>query len=122
MSVDISTIGVIVTVVATIVGGYYALAILIVKQFKADLDERFKAQETARLEGRRLYEERLATVERDYRALHVSFLEHLAELPREYVRREDHIRFETVISAKLDALYAELRLINERQQLQPVRA
>ena len=122
MSVDISTLGVIVSVVATIVGGYYALALLIVKQFKADLDDRFKAQESARLEGRKLYEERLGKVEGDYRALHVKFLEHLAELPRDYMRREDHIRFETVITAKLDALYAEMRLLGERQQQQQARA
>lgn len=110
------------SVVATIVGGYYALALLIVKQFKADLDDRFKAQESARLEGRKLYEERLGKVEGDYRALHVKFLEHLAELPRDYMRREDHIRFETVITAKLDALYAEMRLLGERQQQQQARA
>ena len=31
-----------------------------------------------------------------------------AELPVEYVRKEDHIRFETVIYAKLDALAARI--------------
>lgn len=117
MTVDMQTIGVIVTVVATIVGGYYALALLVVKQFKADLDERFKAQEAARLEGRKAWDERLARVEADYRALERRFLEHLAELPEKYQRREDTIRFETVINAKLDALYSEMRLISERQQV-----
>jgi hypothetical protein len=116
MSVDLSTIGVLVSVVATIVSGYYALAALIVRQFKADLDQRFKAQDAARLEGRKVYEDRLAALEKHYHELHTSFLKHLAELPREYVRREDHIRFETVITAKLDALYSEMRLMAERQQ------
>jgi hypothetical protein len=117
VSVDVSSIGVIVSIVGTIVGGYYALAALVVKQFKAELDARFRAQELARKEGRRVYEERLGSLERDHRDLYQKFLEHLAELPREYVRREDHIRFETVITAKLDALYAEMRLIAERQQV-----
>lgn len=120
MSVDITTfaavLGAIVTVIATIVGGYFALARLVVKQFNASLDQRFQAMNDARLEGRKAYEERLGRVEVAYRELHTKFLEHLAELPREYVRREDHIRFETVITAKLDALYAEMRLIAERQQ------
>lgn len=115
MSVEIQVLGVIVSIVATIVGGYFAIAKLVVSQFNASLDQRFKAQEAARQEGRTQYEGRLAQVEKDYRELHTAFLKHLAELPEKYMRREDHIRFETVITAKLDALNAEMRLVAERQ-------
>lgn len=117
MSVELQIVIGLASVVATIVGGYFALAKLVVSQFNASLDARFEAQNQARQEGRKVSEDRLAAVERDYRTLQTDFLKHLAELPREYVRREDHIRFETVITAKLDALYAEMRLIAERQKV-----
>ena len=107
----------IVGAIGAIVGGYYALALLIVKQFKASLDERFAAQEKARLEGRKLWDERLTRLEEDHRELERNFLRHLADLPEKYVRREDHIRFETVITAKLDALYSKIELLSDRQQV-----
>lgn len=42
--------------------------------------------------------------DRSTRKLEREFLEHLARLPLEYVRKEDAIRQELVINAKLDAL------------------
>lgn len=92
------------------------------KLLLAQIDSRFKAQERSRTEAgerwdRRFDELRQASaneaqhwhrVERDLLSLK-------AELPREYVRREDHIRFETVINAKLDSINTRLELMNERQ-------
>jgi hypothetical protein len=100
--------------VATIVGGFWCVVAVAGKQFEKRLDERFAAQELARQEGRKLYETRLANLEGDHRELERAFLKHLSELPREYMRREDHIRFETVINAKLDALAAKQDLLAER--------
>ena len=37
-----------------------------------------------------------------------------AELPERYVRREDYIRGQTVIEAKLDAINAEVKMIQLR--------
>lgn len=121
MSVDIQVLAAIVGTVGVIVGGYYALAALVVKQFKAHLDERFATQEKARIEGRKLWDERLSRLESEHHELERHFMKFLAELPEKYMRREDHIRFETVITAKLDALYAEIRLLSERQQQQQAR-
>ncbi len=39
------------------------------------------------------------------------FLEWRAELPIHYVRREDYVRGQTVIEAKLDALYNKLEVV-----------
>lgn len=117
MSVDIQVLGTIVAILGVIVGGYYALAALIVKQFKEHLDERFKGQEKARAEGRKLWDERVTLIEKQHHDLERQHMKLLADLPREYVRREDHIRFETVINAKLDALYSEMRLFAERAQV-----
>lgn len=104
----------IVGVVASIVGGFWGVLTLAGRQFDRRLEERFTAQEDARKEGGKLYQERLTRAETDLRTLERRFLEFLAELPRDYMRREDHIRFETVINAKLDALAAKQDLLAER--------
>ena len=100
--------------VALIISGVWAVAVVAGKQFDKRLDERFAAQEVLRQEGRKEYAARLERVENSHAELERAFFKHLAELPRDYMRREDHIRFETVINAKLDALAAQQALIAER--------
>lgn len=100
---------------ATIIGGFWAVLVLAMKQFERRLDERFQAQEKARAEGGQYYKDALGALQKEHTALERAFLTHLANLPKEYVRREDHIRFETVITARLDALHSQMALIAERQ-------
>ncbi|EBA1658035.1 hypothetical protein HW82_27195 [Salmonella enterica] len=45
------------------------------------------------------------------------FLEFKARLPVDYVRREDYIRGQTVIEAKLDAVYEKLGNVQNQQNL-----
>lgn len=45
------------------------------------------------------------------------FLEFKAQMPVDYVRREDYIRGQTVIEAKLDAVYEKLDNVQHRQNL-----
>ncbi|EIW6805903.1 hypothetical protein NI497_003325 [Salmonella enterica] len=45
------------------------------------------------------------------------FLEFRAQMPVDYVRREDYIRGQTVIEAKLDAVYEKLDNVQNRQNL-----
>ena len=87
-------------------------------QFERRLIERFAEQDESRAAGQRalrealdqhLAEERrnsdaLQTLERD-------FLRFQAELPIHYVRREDYVRGQTVIEAKLDALDSKLETV-----------
>jgi hypothetical protein len=47
----------------------------------------------------------LADIGKDYQNVERSLLELKAELPVHYVRREDFIRFDTVINVKLDRLH-----------------
>jgi len=109
--------------VAVLVGGAWLLLSLSARQFDKRLEEKFAALEAARAEAseqwrlnfekllrdREEEEKEWRRVERELNALRV-------ELPREYVRREDHIRFETVINAKLDSVAAKLDLANERNR------
>lgn len=86
-------------------------------QIDRRLDERFQALENARKMAdtamqatlNRHAEEEQKVVAR-LQALDRDFLQWKAELPLQYVRREDYIRNQTVIEAKLDAV--ALRLEN----------
>jgi len=102
------------TVILAIIAGYWALAKVILSQMNASLDVRFDALENARREGRKVSEERFKRLEDKQAALEADLRKVLIELPREYMRREDHIRFETLITAKLDAINSEMRLLAER--------
>lgn len=102
--------------VALLVTGAWALVKIVVAQFEKRLDERFSVMEEARKEGRRLFDERFSRMETTYRQLESDFVNLRLELPKEYVRRDDHIRFETVITAKLDAVAAKIDLAAERQR------
>lgn len=76
-------------------------------QSERRLDERLQTLDMARQSDARRWDERFAdllsqndaisTLERD-------FLRFQAELPLSYVRREDYVRNQTVIEAKLDAV------------------
>jgi len=106
----------IVTAIAVPVGGAWAMLKVIVAQFEKRLDERFNALEKARQAGRSRLDERLAAIEQSYHALERELLSLKADMPVHYVRREDAIRSETVINAKLDALAAKIDLVADRQK------
>lgn len=88
-------------------------------QMNKSLDDRFEAQKEASTAAnqnlhdalnRHMVEEgkalqQMQTLERD-------FLRWQAELPNQYVRREDYIRNQTVIEAKIDRLAEQLTLIH----------
>lgn len=95
---------------------------VLLTQVETRLKERFVAQDKARQEGQKalrdafsqhIEEERenaftLQTLERD-------FLNWKAELPIHYVRREDYVRGQSVIEAKLDALYNKLEVVQLKE-------
>lgn len=99
-------------------GAVGAFAKALGAQIDKRLDEKFKAQEEAREAGAKALRDhidryialgdRTATqvtnLERD-------FLKWQADLPVHYVRREDYVRGQTVIEAKLDALYNKLEVV-----------
>ena len=102
----------------TFLGCVFGFAKVLGGQIDRRLDEKFQAQETAREAGAKSLREhidryialgdRTATqvtnLERD-------FLKWQADLPVHYVRREDYVRGQTVIEAKLDALYNKLEVV-----------
>ena len=80
---------------------------VLVKQFKALLDQRFtsiNSDLTKRAAEDIKVAEQLRQFEKDFSAFQIS-------LPVLYVRREDYIRGQTVIESKLDALYSKLEVV-----------
>jgi len=77
---------------------------VLLDQFEKRLGERFAAIEVSRSEGRKLWEERLGKMEEGHRTFEREYLKFQAELPVHYVRREDYVRGQTIIEAKIDAL------------------
>lgn len=96
---------------------------LLLIQFKTQLDQRFAAQEELRKEAATRWEAQFAELRKSNAAesngvirVERELLKLRAELPRDYVRREDDIRKDVLINAKLDALNARIDLWLERQQ------
>ena len=96
------------TLIATLVGAYWLLVVLIVKQFNAALSTRFEALEASRNETNVRTEDRFDRIEASQKNLDRDFLLFKAELPDRYVRREDAIRSEMTLHAKFDGLAARI--------------
>jgi hypothetical protein len=88
---------------------------LLLGQTQRHLDERFAAQEQTRSANHTQLSQRLDGIEtanrqeaNEWQRLERDFLKFQAELPVQYVRREDYIRGQSVIEAKLDGLATKL--------------
>ncbi len=89
-----------IVVVLTLITGYWALAKYVGRLFTQHLDSKFEAldQRLNRIEESELRNHQtVSDVERDLMRLR-------AELPEKYVRREDYIRGQSRLEAKLDSL------------------
>ncbi len=89
---------------------------LLLGQIDKRLDARFDGMEKARKESTEHWDAKFKAVLEDqkngteaWRSLERDFLKFRGDLPLEYVRREDFIRNQSVIEAKLDALALHLQ-------------
>lgn len=92
----------------------------VVAQFERRLDERFAGQEKARAESQKHWDSKFSNLEGaakdeagQWLRIERELLDLKAELPLQYVRREDYIRGQSVIEAKLDGLASKI----EKNQL-----
>lgn len=108
-------LGGIAAVVAAFAAVTWAFGNVLVKQFKDGLDERFSAQDEMRKQREKSLDARFVALEQSirqegegWRQVERELLQLKAALPLDYQRREDTIRQEVVIHAKLDALAAKI--------------
>ena len=102
----------------SLVGFVIGFGKVLLDQTEKRQSERAAAQEAAREAGLKVLrdslQEHLIDERRNAQAmqeLERNFLKWQAELPVHYVRREDYVRGQSVIEAKLDALYSKLELV-----------
>ncbi|AFJ01996.1 putative phage-like exported protein [Methylophaga frappieri] len=95
-----------VAIILTVIGGFWALAKVLVKLLAQHLDSKFAALDGkfADLDSQLDRMERSDTEnQKQMSELERDMLRLRAELPNQYVRREDYVRGQTVIESKLDA-------------------
>ena len=107
-----------ITLLISFLGFLFAAGKLLLSQIDRRLNERFETIEKAREEGqatwRATFTQHLDEERREtdlLRNIEREFLRFQAELPLQYVRREDYVRGQSVIEAKLDALYNKLEVV-----------
>jgi hypothetical protein len=108
-------IGVTAAVLTAFVTALWAIGKILIAQFIARLDTRFQAMEDARIEAGKHWDNKFAALEQaaranedEWRKVERDVLTLKAELPVHYVRREDYVRNQTVIEAKIDGLAIRL--------------
>lgn len=102
----------------TCIGFFGGIVKMIFDQFEKRQNERAAAQDSARLSAhqtiRDSLNEHLSDERRNFAALQTlerEFLRGQAELPVHYVRREDYVRGQSILEAKLDATYSKLETL-----------
>lgn len=94
-------------------GGKMMLAL-----FEAKLDQRFEAMNKERVmadsamqDALRRHTEEEGKTAAQVLELERAFLRWQAEMPLQYVRREDYVRNQTVLEAKIDRVYGKLEVV-----------
>ncbi len=107
----------------SVLGGFWALTKIIAGQAQTHLDERFATQEKARSSNHDQLAKRLDGIESanreestQWQRVERELLRFQADMPLHYVRREDYIRGQSVIEAKLDGVADKL----EKAQLRAI--
>lgn len=107
-----------VTLLLAFFGAVWAFGKVLMGQLDKRLDERFKAQESLREQAQRHWDTKFAGLERasvieanQWQRIERDLLSLKADLPVQYVRREDYVRNQTVIEAKLDSVALKIENI-----------
>lgn len=91
---------------------------VLLDQVEKRLGERFSTQEKSREEAQKHWDTKFSAIEAasreessQWQRIERELLSLKAELPVQYVRREDYIRNQTVIEAKIDRVFGKLELL-----------
>lgn len=102
-----------ITLLLAFFGCVGAFGKLLLAQFEKRQAERFRAMEASRKQSSEHWDQRFTALEsaaKEWTRVEREFLEWKADLPMTYVMRDDYVRNQTVIEAKLDSV--ALRLEN----------
>lgn len=98
-------------VLTAFISATFAAGKLLVAQFERRLNDRFIAQDESRAEGQKHWDTKFAALEqaaanecKEFQRIEREILIMKADMPVQYVRRDDYIRNQTIIEAKIDGL------------------
>ncbi|MDP3875864.1 MAG: hypothetical protein Q8Q50_02675 [Methylobacter sp.] len=98
-------------VISALASVMFSVGKLLVGQFEARLHERMNVQDAAQKAMQRHWDERFMALEqaanaeaKEWARVERDILLMKADLPNQYVRRDDYIRNQTVIESKIDGL------------------
>lgn len=112
MTVEL-TIANLLTIVIAVIAAMWGLGKLLLSQNRRQLDERFTRMDTRFDAVDRQQKEEA----KEWRRVERDVLEMKAALPLDYVRREDYVRGQSVIEAKLDGLAKLVQTVQVRTLL-----
>lgn len=105
-------------------GACAAAGRLLLSQSQKHLDERFAVQERVRADSQQQLAQRLDAIEQvnrdetiQWQRVEREMLKFQADLPMRYVMRDDYIRGQTVLEAKMDAALAKIDSVQLRAAL-----
>jgi hypothetical protein len=112
INIDIwQVVGMLGACVAFAFGAMMGAGKLLLKQFEKRLDERFSAQEISRSETKKHWDEKFSMLEnaaateaKEWQRIERDILIMKADMPVLYVRKEDYVRNQSIIEAKIDGL------------------
>jgi hypothetical protein len=108
-----------ITLLLAFFGCVGAFGKLLLSQFETRQAERFEAQEVARKASADHWDQRFSILEaaaKEWVRIERDFLEWKADLPMTYVMRDDYVRNQTVIEAKLDAVALRIENLQLRSK------
>lgn len=108
-----------ITLLLAFFGCVGAFGKLLLSQFEKRQAERFEAQDVARKASADHWDQRFSILEaaaKEWVRIERDFLEWKADLPMTYVMRDDYVRNQTVIEAKLDAVALRIENLQLRSK------
>ncbi|UZR27442.1 hypothetical protein [Methylococcus mesophilus] len=108
----------------SIFGAAFTAGKIVAGLYEKRQDERFKAQEKAREETRRHWDQKFAALEQaanrdteQWRNVERELLQLKADLPEKYVRHEDYVRGQSTIEMKIDRVALKIENLQLRTQM-----
>ena len=109
---------------AAVLAAFWVMVKVAAGQFQRALDSRFASQEEARRENHTQITERLRGMDaasredaQQWQRVERDLLRWQAEMPVQYVRRDDYIRGQSVLEAKIDGLGTKLENNRLRERI-----
>ncbi len=113
--IDWKALGVIVTILFAWTGMLVKIIAYLLKRNLSGYDEQLKTLTKALEDEGRKRSEGEARASKRYEKLDGDFRRFLADLPKQYVQREDWIRTWTAVDAKMDSIWRALMELNKGQ-------